>query len=77
MRWLASSKQRFAFGKWSLCRLVSSFAGVGVSRRKGEPDRSDTPTPAAKFMLPRVAADDRSRLSPASARQGSSVGACD
>jgi hypothetical protein len=37
LRWLASSKQRFAFGKWNLCRLVSSFAGVGVSLRSGSP----------------------------------------
>ena len=33
-RWPASSRQRFGFDKWCLCRL-SSCAAVGASRREG------------------------------------------
>ena len=34
LRWPASSRQRFGFAKWCLCRL-SSCAGAGASRREG------------------------------------------
>jgi hypothetical protein len=34
-RWLASSRQRFGSAKWIPCRLGSSCAVAGVSRREG------------------------------------------
>jgi transposase len=33
-RWPASSRQRFGSAKWILCRLGSSYAVAGTSRRR-------------------------------------------
>lgn len=76
MSWPGLSGQDSGLAKWNSAGCRSGVPLSGWHAGRAEPDRSDAPTTAAKFMLPRPAAGGQSRRDPASGRQGSNAGAC-